>query len=598
MKLLAVIEDKNKCLRAYLPAFMSPFRACMTRYCSVHDVPNLANTETYVCYHELESGSSEECKYVDMKKDDANIILLLESDILYEEPTLESGTIRQNVAVNDDGYLILTVSINVLFGLFGRKKITVGTTWEEFIGSYTQDQLLQAVVLMPYPAITVGVDGAATRGLTSCSILNDGNETVEITASSNTNGYLNDIAESEVHWGVSDADCYLEFGLEYKRPVAYTLDSLPGITAHFGSLDIPGIIDNPGFGRSLTDIVVDKDVSCAVKFDNCIPVVNGLMYMPVVNDDKMYIRSAAELFWQNTYQAVSNSDGDVVVTSGAVMFMDFSELVGDEGLSILKLADCSLVGARFNGKEYVITVKLPDAYYSKLRNGTMFTVIDGRLITFDKIRMYGRNTVSIHFNDTELRYMRERDMQLTDNVKFNEFAIRPIRTHLEWLQAQFLSGETIDESGINVLKQIESEESLNQNRSFFFFLPYGDIYINEYIVDDRLNYNGLITHGNVAGMLQSCNGKEIFEHVILSYMDNHILKHITGEKQDIVYGSDAHVLGYAPYNHLTMLAKHISDPLRQADVSLESVPYVDRRAPEAVVKNDNKFRLLDIVKLR
>ena len=184
-------------------------------------------------------------------------------------------------------------------------------------------------------------------------------------------------------------------------------------------------------------------------------------------------------------------------------------------------------------------------------------------------------------------------MQLTDNIKFNEFSIKLVRSHLEWLEAQFIKGD--DEDSVAALRAAESEDSINQNRSFFYFLPGKNIYINEYTVDDRLNYNGLIIHGNIAGMLQSCKGKEIFEHVILNYMDIRVLKHTTGAKPDLVYGSDAHILGYAPYNYLTTLENHVSG---QANISLEAMPFVDRRAPEAVVQNTNKFKLLDIVKLK
>ena len=560
MKLLAVIEDKNKRLRAYLPAFMSPFRACMTRYCSVHDVPNFANSDKYVCYHEIETGSGSACNYVNQVRDGVNIILLLETDIVFVPP--EEGVEQPNVALNDDGCLVLTVSVNTLFSLFGRKNIQVTDTWDTFLSSYTQEQLLQAVVQMPYPAITASLCGVSTKGMTK-----------------------GDVADPEsasgIHWQFPNGDTYLDFGLIYKRPQAYTLDNIPGLTAHFGSIRLPNILDSTAYGHSLTDVVVKKDISCSVNIQNCIPVVNGLMYMPTMYNGNMYIQSASELFWNGTYQ------------SSAVMLMDYSEILDGEELSILKLSDCEFLGAKFNGKEYVLFVKFPEDYEDQIKNNTMFTVIDGRLITFDKIQMIGKTTIAIYLNESELRYMRERDMQLTGNIKFNEFSIKLVRSHLEWLEAQFIKGD--DEDSVAALKAAESEDSINQNRSFFYFLPGKNIYINEYTVDDRLNYNGLIIHGNIAGMLQSCKGKEIFEHVILNYMDIRVLKHTTGAKPDLVYGSDAHILGYAPYNYLTTLENHVRG---QANISLEAMPFVDRRAPEAVVQNTNKFKLLDIVKLK
>lgn len=555
MRLLAVIEDKNKRLRAYLPEFMNPFRSCMMRYCSVHDVPNFASTDGYICQHELETGSADNCNYVDAMRDDTNIYLLLNTDILYEEPVDGEGIYPTNVALDDHGHLIVVVSIDMLFGLFGRKNIATDATWDTFLGSYTQNQLLQAVVQMPYPAITSSLCGAGTKGMT-----------------------VGNVANGEVEWQFPDGNTYLDFGLIYKRPWAYTLDSIPGITAHFGAINMPGIVDEPAYGHSLIDIVVEKDLSCSVNLPNCIPVVNGLMYVPSMLNGRMYIRSASEMFngmYDNT----------------AVMLMDYSEFLEDGNLSILKLSDCSLVDCKFNGKDYVLTVKLPDAYNDKFINETMFTVFDGRLITFDKVQAKGNGVISMTFNDNELRCMRERDMQLTNNIRFNEFVVKPIRSHLEWLEDLFAS--TTED-----IKIAEQEDSINQNRSFFFFIPEKDIYVNEYVVDDRLNYNGLIIHGNIAGMLQSCKGKEIFEHVVCDYMDMRILEHKTGEKPNLVYGSDAHLIGYAPYNHLTTLEKHISDLTRQSDISLESMPFVDRRAPDAVLDNSNKFRLLDVVKIK
>jgi len=569
MKLLAVIEDKNKRLRAYLPAFMSPFRACMTRYCSVHDVPNFANNDTYICYHEIETGSGSSCNYVSQHREDVSIVLLLESDIEFVPPG--EGVEQPNVALTEDGRLVLTVSIGALFKFFGKRDIQVGTSWDAFLGSYTQEQLLQAVVQMPYPAVTASLCGASTKGMTE-----------------------GDVADPEspdgIHWQFPNGDTYLDFGLIYKRPQAYTLDNIPGLTAHFGSLRLPGILDSQVYGHSLTDVVVESDISCPVNLSKSIPVVNGLMYIPTVDNNLMYIQSAAELFWNGTYQ------------SSAVMLMDYSEILGDEELQVLKLSDCTLISAKFNGKDYILTVKLPvkrndpDYYSNKLKNNTMFTVLDGRLMTFDRIRMISTSTIAIYLDAAEIRHMRERDMQLTGNVEFNEFAIKLVRSHIEWLEAQFIKGT--DDASISALKAAESEDSVNQNRSFFYFLPGKDIYINEYTVDDRLNYNGLIIHGNIAGMLQSCKGLEIFEHVILNYMDIRVLKHATGEKPDLVYGSDAHVLGYAPYNYLTTLEKYTSDIERQSDISLEAMPFVDRRAPEAVVPNTNRFKLLDVVKLK
>lgn len=555
MTLLAVIEDKNKRLRAYLPEFMNPFRSCMMRYCSVHDVPNFASTTEYICQHELETGSSASCNYVDTMRDDTNIYLLLKTDILYEEPEMEEGMQEPNVALDDDGHLVIVVSVDMLFGLFGRKNIATDTTWATFLSSYTQNQLLQAVVQMPYPAIAASLCGAGTKGIT-----------------------VGDVANGEVEWQFPNGDVYLDFGLIYKRPWAYTLDSIPGLTAHFGAINMPGIIDEPAYGHALTDIVVEKDLSCAVNLPNCIPVVNGLMYMPSMLNGRMYIKSASEMF-------------NGMYDNAAVMLMDYSEFLSEGSLTTLKLSDCEFINCKFNGKNYVLTIKLPTAYRAKFVNETMFTVIDGRLITFDKVQVKGDGIISIKFNDNELRCMRERDMQLTNNISFNEFMVKPIRTHLQWLEDLFAS--TSED-----IKMAEQEDSINQNRNFFFFIPETDIYINEYMVDDRLNYNGLIVHGNVAGMLQGCKGKEIFEHVICDYMDIRILEHKTGDKPNLVYGSDAHLIGYAPYNHLTTLEKHISDPTRQSDISLDSMPFVDRRAPETVLDNSNKFRLLDVVKLK
>ena len=140
--------------------------------------------------------------------------------------------------------------------------------------------------------------------------------------------------------------------------------------------------------------------------------------------------------------------------------------------------------------------------------------------------------------------MRERDMQLTETVKFNARFIKVPDDAESWIKAQFtlfddevesnlrirFENETFDwdklseeERDLLIAHEILSPSGGNYFRSFITVLPVDEVYVHEYAVNTRLNYNGLLISGNVEGVLQSTKGHEIFEHVICKYMSQRTL---------------------------------------------------------------------------
>lgn len=581
MKVLAVIEDKNRRLRAYLPDFISPFMACMTKYCSVHDAPNFANTNDYVCAHELETGSSASCNYVTHAKEHSNIFMLIDSDVLNET----EGT---NIAVTSENHLVLSISIDELFRLFGRKQITSSTSWSAFLARFTQAQLLQAAVNLPIPLEAVDIHARSTRGLAQYS------------------------EEDEMAvWTFPDGHTSFHFGQNLKRPYMYTLNDIPGIKAHFGSKTWAGIQDEIAFANNIKDIILEKDVSAKVTFSKCVPIVNGLMYFPSTENNLMYIQEAVELFWNQPYQYAS------------IALLDFSEMI-DTAASVacLKLSDCTLNSVVQDGCVWRVSFNVPNA--SSLTSNTPFLSFDGRWMTFDKISIIGANTLLLTLTETEIRFMKERDMQLTEKFAFNTNILKPTNGIEYWIRAQFnqVSAAMIAEAKTDLsttydgwstlsstvqntlatnyamewLASPKKTEGANPARSFLFFVPNTSIYFHEYRMNSRLNYNGILIRGKMVGMLQSLRGQEFFEHTDHSYYKTRTLESVNSEKPSLVAGSESHILVYAPYEFLTTLEKPVDDNTLP-NITVASDPYIERIAPEAVVHNPNEFRLLDIVSL-
>ena len=537
MVLLAVIKDKNKCLKAYFPHTMTPYLALSPEHASMFG---------------------------------SNTFLLFESNLVYGgEPT-------NNVGITENGRVAVVVSVDSLFNQYGSVIVTETTSWDGILNQYTEDQLLHSFVDMPYPAVISGLGGYCVSGTTAASNLSNG-----VVEFKHTNG-----------------DCYTDFGLNLLRPQAYTLDSYPGLNAHFGSWNIPGVVDESAYGHFLSDLVIQKDISCSVDFDNCIPIVNGLAYKPFMKNGLMYIKSATELFRHTTY------------SYSAVMLMDFSEFGASSPLKHVQMSDCSLISSVFNGGKYCITISLPETVTVD-QLSTIFTMFDGRMLTFDHVSVLGPNVIMISLSENEIRDMRIRDMQLENNIDFNSIVVKLRKPTSEWISDLFEpDSETTREDPLHF-------ERPNKNRFFFSILQTNGIYINDYLIDKKLGYNCLHINGNIGGMLQSCKGKEIFEHVIVNYMDQHHLEHKTYSEKSIMYGSDAHLIGYAPYEFITTLDKRkelvynkvntdgsrtltevaISETL-QPTTALVSAPYVDRVAPDVTIPDNHLFRMVDIVKLK
>lgn len=541
MKLLAVIKDKNRCLKAYFPEVMSPYLALNKKF------KELFGPQTF---------------------------LMFESDLTLEED------VDANVGITENKKVVVLVSINNLITWYGtpsgvtNNEFPESMSWDQFLEGYSDSALMRSYEIMPYPAMTSCLNGYCVRGVTNAPDLQNG----------------------EVIYKYPNSQCYLDFGMNVIRPQAYTLDTYPGLTAHIGSSKYSGLIDETVYRHILTDIVIEKDVSCPVNLRNCVSIVNGLAYMSEFKNGRMYIKSAMEVVGHVSYNYQS------------VMLMDFSAFNPNAHIDLVKFSDCELVDISFDGVAYNITINLPDQY--SFNDSTVMTWFDGRFLTFDKVCVIGKSSVCISVYESEIRNMRESDMYLTGNLEFNNATVKTYKSDIDWLNALFVEPKTESKDDTD-LEEYE-RDSINTDRSFFSIIKTTGIYINDYLVDDKLSYNSLLTYGNIGGMLQNCRGKEIFEHVIVNYMDQHYLKHKSDSEKDIVYGSDAHLLGYAPYGFLTSLYKQKKfmyntlkrstmnsvSGSKQPQVAMASMPYIDRTAPDAIVPDNQLFRLLDIVKVK
>ena len=549
MELLAVIKDKNRCLKAYFPGMMKPYIALSEEF------NDRFGNKTYLLFK-------------------SNLIL----DV--------TGNFSDNVGIAEDGKIVVAVSAGDLFTKYGPpSSISDLTTWDDILNQYDENELLHSYVRIPYPAITSGLCGECIRGITDAPCLPKGH----------------------VLYKHPDKSCYLDFGMDLIRPQAYTLDTYPGITAHFGSWNIDGIVDEIAYRSFLLDLIVEKDISCKVIFENCIPIANGLAYYPSFKNNKLYVKTAMELFGNPSYDYAS------------IMLMDFSAFAERNAINNVinnvRFTDCTLKNIEYTGSIYNISVKLPTGY--SISNKTLLTWFDGRLLTFDKVRIIDPEFVVITLSDSEIRSMRDRDMHLVDNVQFNSSAIKMSMTNLEWVSALFQRANS-------EAKTLEySSNAVNEYRSFFSILGSDNVYINDYLLADRLCYNTFIINGNIGGMLQSCTGKEILEHVVVNYMEQKELTHATNTSKNIVYGSDAHLVGYAPYEFLSSLdnekkflynlkctkdeesEKIVNEysvvdvpPEKQPTSALISMPYINRIAPDAVSEDKQLFRMLDLVKVK
>ena len=617
MDILAIIEDRNKQLKAYLPAFVTPYMA-----------ESMPGTFYILVRTSLKVDRTE----------DVEIICNTCGSVLgMTNPGSLAGV---NIATDEEDNLIVAVNYKQLFDLYSGMVITKDLTWEDILGCFTQEQALHAISMFPIPAMSCNIDGSSTAGKARF---------VQATG--------------EGDWVRPTGEAYLDFGVIFKRPWVYTLDDIPGLTVHVGSDTLPGIRDELAFANHLNSIFVEKDASTPVVFTKSIPVVNGLMYYPSVNGNELVIKSAMELFFKQTYQYSS------------VMLIDFREFrsagesVDDpEPLEKFKLSDCTLRSVRDIGEAWEIIFSMPDSY--SVQSKTAFISFDGRLIERPKYRFLNENTILLTLTKLEIQYMRERDVQLTESIAFNTNVIKLTNNVEEWIYYQFnqpaasllvearrevstrpnwinfVSRTNSDDLPIcpycgQVIENAEdiayplpdtkiavhvdcSREALetytaqedaviqyamecldspglfngaNSNRSFMFLVPGDNIYVHNFRISKRLDYNSLVFNGNIGGLLQSTKGKEIFEYVLSDYMDYHILKNVNPEKPDLVFGSDAHLIGYAPYEFLTTLER--SDDTRpDHDTAFVSTPYIDNYAPDVVGNNTNNFNLLDILAIK
>lgn len=633
MEILAIIEDRNKQLKAYLPAFVSPYMA--------ESMPG----KFYIL--------AKTTLKVDREADRQLICDTCGSLIGMTNPgSLE----RVNVATDDDDYLVAAFDYKKLFDLYEAIGITPNLTWEDILGSYSIEQALHSYVALPIPAMACNLDGSCTAGKANFDHLT-----------------------GEGDWEPRSGKTYLDFGVLYKRPWVYTLDHIPGIEVHIGSDKFPGIRDSVAFASRLTDLIVEKDTSTPVIFDKAIPVVNGLMYYPSVNGSELVIKTGAELFIGQPIASGNFRMPKKQYQYSSIMLIDFREFLAagenetePEPIGKFKLSDCTLRKVVDRGEYWEIYFSIPNGY--RLDRVTPFISFDGRLMDRTKFRMLNANTICLTLTNLEIQYMRERDMQLTGNIPFNSNVIKLkndvrdwifiqfnkptedlIRTARETLMAEDTSwidfsantlgsdtqvcpfcGGTFDSESditypladstipihancaVDAVATYNAQETrvlnyameclnspavssaANSNRSFMFLVPGTDVYVHKFRVTSRLDYNSLLFNGNIGGLLQSTKGKELFEYVISDYMDYHILKNVDTSKPNLVIGSDQHLIGYAPYEFLTTLERDIDPPISGTDgpiqdIAYEAVPYINRYAPAVVGNDTNNFNLLDIL---
>lgn len=651
MKLIAILENKQRRLRALLPEFVSPFDIFMTRYCSVHDELNENNDSRYICPH-----AGNNCHLVDVMKTGVDIHMLVQTDV-------QDATDFEGVAKNKDGFIVACFSVKTLMSRSGSQIVTPETTWSEFLGRFTTEQLHQAVSILPIPSMIVDRKGKSTTGST--------------VVRTKANDPLIKIFE----WSYPTGSTYLNFNQNYKRPTAYTLDNLPGIEAHYGSHLYPDFLDRPHMITKSLDIAIKKDASCPVNLDNSLAIANGLLYYSGKENNQYYIYGATDVFVNQVFPYAS------------VMLLDFSEIVQKESIQKTLFKDCIFDSVTDIGMEYEIIFSVPD---TDLFKKSVFVSFDGRLMRLDRYSIIGNSTIKLTVSKSEILHMRERDMQLTEKVAFGSRFIHIPDNTEDWIKGQFgiFSDAVINSTNLSLEEEIFSWEKMsdeekeillvnavfgssggNVNRSFVCVLPVDNVYVHEYAFNSRVNYNGLLLNGYVEGVLQSTRGQEIFEHVICKFMnlrkltptdfqtwvngpdsvftktqtplvymesdasnqseynpevestayEDYTCDKVIGiieaiEKQEntdivtsitvngivyvkketqmhpLLYGTYSHLIGYKPYEFLTTLdsqSGYKNDP----DTTFLSTPYIDRIAREAVKPNSMEFRLLDIVKM-
>ena len=648
MELLAILESRQRRLRAFLPEFVTPFDIIMTKHCAVHDEPNENNDSRYTCPN---AGSS--CNIVSQMKVKSDVYMLVRTDVM-------DATDFEGVAKDKDGFIVTCFSIKTLKSKFGMQPITPSTTWEEILGWYTREQLGQSYKVLPIPTMAVDRKNRSTNGLATLSPTTP---------------------ETTTNWSYPSGVSYLSFKQKFKRPTAYTLDNIPGIVGHFTNHLTPGLVDRTYMVHQSPDLSITKDISCPINLDNCLPVANGLLYFSKTVDRNYFIYGATDVFVNQVFPYAS------------VMMLDFSEIVGNNPIEKYLCKDCKLESLTDLGMEYEIIFSIPE---SDLNGKTALVSFDGRLMPFDRAVIIGDKSIKVRVSKSEILHMRERDMQLTETVDFNTRFIKVPGNDEAWIKGQFslfdeeetesLRSEfasgvfrwdelSEEEQHLMIASKILSPSAGNYFRTFVTVLPVNEVYVHEYAVNSRINYNGLFINGNVEGVLQSTKGYEIFEHVICKYMsqrtltpvdfqtwingsssvftqkanpsvfidldpsedanydpevestaytdytcktkvgiitditkepDTDIVSSITVDgviytkkettMERLLYGSDTHLVGYKPYEFLTTLESQMNYK-NDLDTVFLSTPYIDRMANEAVETNRMEFKLLDFVKL-
>lgn len=148
----------------------------------------------------------------------------------------------------------------------------------------------------------------------------------------------------------------------------------------YGSVVLPALRNIYSLKWKLKDIIITKKESVDIDFNNCIPVVNGIIQYPIVYEDELYIKDGTENLSEDK----------------EVLLMDTSPL---GGMDIIKFSDCTTLGTTevSNQMKYI----LPEG--KSMQGKTPILVVAGRM--YFKHEFFRPNDKTIVV-DPQLMYLR------------------------------------------------------------------------------------------------------------------------------------------------------------------------------------------------
>lgn len=136
---------------------------------------------------------------------------------------------------------------------------------------------------------------------------------------------------------------------------------------HYTDINQPSLKDDPQRKWKLKDLeIIARPNDEQISIENCIPVMNGLMFRPQVFNDRMYVKEGATFLW--------GTDRDL-----NSLVIDTSKMGGH---SLIPMSDCELLGkSPTDGSVNLnapLRVKLPGD--EDLKDKSLLLVMQGRLL--------------------------------------------------------------------------------------------------------------------------------------------------------------------------------------------------------------------------